>query len=196
MVKDFVTRGRTGKEKAVNFGQYAKSYGWGGKWSAEDDSQSVHLFASRGENESIDIYWHERGVFISATYSLAGEKIRLHNVAAAAQVARNKPDEKRLNKAIRRRRKSKSVDVTQISDDVIAGLQTSLPFDKESTDDEVKAVLFNKSITWVNRQTGQVNSAIVGGKSFKVVRNGRDYIDFVDGFGFHAVYLDSIVSVG
>ena len=196
MAKDFVTRGHTGQDKAVNFGLYLKSYGWSGSWTTDDKAGTVQLGAKRGNNEAIEIQWKMSGTFLKGTYVLAGEKFRMHNVAAAAAVASEAPNEDRLKKSVRRQRKKIDHTNPDVVGDMVAVAQCSLPFDGESSDAEIKAVLFNKSITWVNRQTGQINTAIVGGKNFKVVRNGRDYIDFVDGFGFHAVYLDSIVSVG
>ena len=83
---------------------------------------------------------------------------------------------------------------------LVSDIQGTLPFDHESDDVELKTVLMGRTITWLT-STGVLFTAKVGaGKKrnmFKVVRsNGKSYIDFVDEFGFHSVYLDRIVSVG
>lgn len=187
--------GRTLEDKANNFGKFVKQFGWAGKWTKDQETGDVSLFCRRGENETIEIVWFNGGGGI-VHYTLAGERIKCHNVSAAAAIAQKEPDATRLRKAIRKRRKQFGHVTSDMVEEMLDDAQCSLPFDSESTDDEIKVALNRRSITWINRQSGQVNSAIVGGKLFKVVRNGHDYISFVDDFGFHAVYLDSIVSVG
>ena len=188
--------GRTLEDKANNFGKFVKQFGWAGKWTKDQESGNVSLFCRRGENETIEIVWHYGGGG-TVHYTLAGERIKCHNVSAAAAIAQKEPDATRLRKAIRKRRRQLGVVDPEAVTEMLDDAQCSLPFDHESTDAEIKVALFNRSITWINRQSGQVSSAIVKGKLFKVVRRtGRAYIDFVDDYGFHAVYLDSIVSVG
>ena len=211
----YVSHGRTAAEKADNFGKYAKSHGWQGKWSAKEEPHVVHLFCRRGESETIDIWWHANGSLILdrlPVYTLAGEKIKLRNVSAAAKVVAAEPDMSRLRKATRKQRRQMNGDgPVKLSEDeisdYIAGMQGSLPFDHESTDEELKAVLKGRTVTWVNRFSGQLNSAVVSDnpKQFKVIREPKPQVHFVypvqrrtmiDTFGFRAVYLDSIVSVG
>lgn len=188
--------GRTLEDKANNFGKFVKQFGWAGKWTKDQETGHVSLFCRRGENETIEIVWHYGGGG-TVHYTLAGERIKCHNVSAAAAIAQKEPDATRLRKAIRKRRRQLGVVDPEAVTEMLDDAQCSLPFDHESTDAEIKVALFNRSITWINRQSGQVSSAIVKGKLFKVVRRtGRAYIDFVDDYGFHAVYLDSIVSVG
>lgn len=188
--------GRTLEDKANNFGKFVKQFGWAGKWTKDQEAGHVSLFCRRGENETIEIVWHYGGGG-TVHYTLAGERIKCHNVSAAAAIAQKEPDATRLRKAIRKRRRQLGVVDPEAVTEMLDDAQCSLPFDHESTDAEIKVALFNRSITWINRQSGQVSSAIVKGKLFKVVRRtGRAYIDFVDDYGFHAVYLDSIVSVG
>jgi hypothetical protein len=81
-------------------------------------------------------------------------------------------------------------------------LRGSVPFDAESTDDEIEAVLHKRSITWINTISGQVDSArIDADKQFKIVRkNGNekikaDFVTFCCAEGYRAVYLKSIVAV-
>ncbi|QHB37469.1 hypothetical protein SEA_LEOPARD_63 [Mycobacterium phage Leopard] len=203
------SKGRNGVEKAQQFGLYAKSHGWSGKYHLEDGI--VYLFARRGESETIEIWWSEAGKALPEQlpiYTLAGEKIKLRNVSAAAVRVANEPDMSRLRKATRkaRRQLENAAPVPEEIDDYIASMTGTLPFDHESTDAEIKAALKGRTITWVNRRTGQLDSAIVSDnpKQFKVVRKNKPYVDFVypvqrtnviETYGFRSVYLDSIVSV-
>lgn len=197
----YVSKGRTAAEKADNFGKYAKANGWQGKWSSKEEPHVVHLFCRRGESETIDIWWHANGSLILdrlPVYTLAGERIKLRNVSAAAKIVAGQPDTSRLRKAVRKQRKQLGVvETPEEAAELLASVQGSLPFDHESTDAEIKAVLNNKSIMWINRISGQLNTATVGGKQFKIVNSDCPrQIHFCDSFGYHAVYLDSIVSVG
>lgn len=196
MMDKFRTRGGDAAGKAVNFAEYAKTYGWSGKWDTSDGM--LRLAAHRGDNEFIDIEWDsETGKFIGASYTLAGETIDCHNVSAAAAIAAKAPDADRLRTAARKHRKQLGTpDTVQDVADLIASISGTLPFDHESTDEEIKAKLNGKRVAWVNRMSGMMYSAVVGGKMFKVVGNNEHrYIDFADSFGYHAVYLNSIVSV-
>lgn len=162
----------------------------------------VHLFCRRGESETIDIWWDWNGSLILdrlPVYSLAGERIKLRNVSAAAKIVAGQPDTSRLHKAVRKQRRSLGVvETPEEAAEILASVQGSLPFDHESTDDEIEFALFKKDITWINRISGQLHSAHVGGANLFRVSNGDcpRQITFVDDYGFHSVYLDSIVSVG
>lgn len=189
--------GKTIQDKAAKFGIFVKQFGWSGSFKTNEDG-NVDLVATRGDNETIQITWYKTGGG-EVWYTLAGERQRCHNVSAAAKIAQEKPNYDRFNRVMRKRRKKLAVENGEVTPELTDGLQGSLPFDHESSDDEIKLMLLKRSITWVD-SLGRLNTATVNagkyGDLFKVVRNGHDYIDFVDEYGFHSVYLDRIVSVG
>ena len=214
------SKGRDGVEKAQCFGVYAKQHGWTGKYHLDEDTGIVYLFARRGENETIEIWWTREGKALPRpdlpVYTLAGERIKVLNVSAIAAIAAKTPDENRLRKAVKKQKRQLGVgDDKQMTAEDIAALRVSLPFDHESSDDELKDVLIGRTITWVNRMSGDTETAEISTdpKHFHVRRNGHDYIDFVrpipqrvlanfgkshmesDTYGFRSVYLDSIVGV-
>jgi len=161
------SHGSTAMDKAAHFGDYAKAYGWKGGWTTTDGM--LNLQASRGDNETMSISWNEEtGKFIEAVYTLAGDSIKCQNVSAAANIAAKPPSAERLKTAVRKR----TPDKVEAAAETIAAVQGTLPFDHESSDEEVKAVLNNKSIVWVNRISGALSSALVGGKMFRVVNYG------------------------
>lgn len=196
MSKEFTSRGRTGPDKAVNFGTYAKGHGWTGKWSQDETTGITHLFCRRGESETVDIWWQPSGGIISEMlpiYTLAGEKIKCRNVSAAALIVRNEPDTSRLHKAVRKQRKGFGVCETN-------GEAHRTDKYIKMADNELEQLLFGATVSWINSISGEVQTAEVGGKrTMKVIREvesgARDQVHFVDSFGFHAVYLDAIVSV-
>ena len=190
--------------KASNFANFAKEHGWQSKCTQE--GIVVRLFARRGENETLEIQWHDGCVLteFAPVYSLAGERIKVRNLSAASKVIQEKPDPKRLAKATRKRKRQTGIDYSggPLSDDDRMSLRGSVPFDAESTDDEIEAVLHKRSITWINTISGQVDSArIDADKQFKIVRkNGNekikaDFVTFCCAEGYRAVYLKSIVAV-
>jgi len=214
--------GRSAGEKARNFADHIKPHGWTGKWSTDNETGILHLFARRGEDETIDIWWTHGGKAhpdMKPVFTVAGDRINLLNVSAAAAMAVKDPNENRMRKA--RAKRSRKIESRNnnghVTAEDIATLQCSLPFDHESTDEEILDALYGLEITWVNRISGEMDTAIVGGsrsKHCKIVRNGHDYINFVyqipqrvlanfgkaqmesDTYGFRSVYLDSIVKVG
>lgn len=197
--------GKDVTKKVGNFINYAKQFGWTGKWSTNEETGVTSLFARRGESETIEIWWQSNGCVMPGDepiYTLAGERIRMRNVSAAAKIAASKPDPDRIGKAARRRNKGRGGFVPAAdTEDQISELRGSLPFDSESDDDELEAVLHRRTVVWINRFTGQADSAFVNAdKQFDVVRmdNDRDQIHFCDSAhgGYRAVYLNSIVSVG
>ena len=214
------SKGRDAGEKAHNFALAIKEHGWSGKWTTDEITGVLHLFARRGENETIDVWWSRGGKALPdmlPIYTLAGETIKCRNVSAAYAHAANAPDDNRLKKAVRRqqRKLSNGNSVQNVTAETIASLQCSLPFDHESSDEELKDVLIGRTIVWVNRISGETDTAQISTdpKHFKVNRNGHDFISFVnpipqrvlasfgkpnmesDTYGFRSVYLDSIVSV-
>lgn len=211
-------RGSTAAEKAEHFGLYVKEHGWKGKWSIDEESGILHLFARRDENETIDIWWLPTGAAhpdMLPVYSLAGERIKCRNVSAAAALAVKQPDENRRVKAVRKQKRQMGIHGEQVTQETIDALAGSLPFDHESTDEELKDALIGRTIVWVNRWSGDTDTAEISTdpKHFEVNRNGHDYINFVypipqrvlarfgkehmecDTYGFRSVYLDSIVRV-
>ena len=70
------------------------------------------------------------------------------------------------------------------------------PFDHDSSDDEVRAVLHKRTVTWINRTSGHCDHATVA-TIYQIVRRGGvdDYITFIDRCGYHSVYLNQIVGV-
>lgn len=197
MVEEYQARGRTGPEKAVNFGTYAKQFGWGGKWLFDEGTGETHLHAFRGDNECIDIWWQANGAVIQTAlpiHTLAGEKIKCRNVSAAAAIAAKEPDVTRLQKAHRKQRRA-----------VGGKVEVKATYDFEDmTDDEIEQALLGRTIGWVNTLSGEVDQAeVLGRKTIKVTRSGlgdeesevKPQVHFTDGSGFHAVYLESIVSV-
>lgn len=187
----YVSRGRSGPDKAANFGSYVKPYGWDGKWSRDEETGVTHLFARRGENETINVWWQANGAVIQEAlpmYTIAGEKIKCRNVSHAATIASREPDVDRLAKATKKQTRNltgdKKIELTATYD--FTGM----------ADDEIEKMLLGARIGWINRLSGSVEQAqVCGRKQIKVVRNGHTQLHFIDGDGFHAVYLDSIVSV-
>jgi hypothetical protein len=194
--------GKTLQEKAANFGSFVKQHGWTGSFKTAENGD-VNLLAQRGDSESIEICWLKGGGG-SVRYTLAGTTVKCHNVSAAAKIAQEPPDINKVQKAVRKRHVAP--ENGEITPDILDGLQGSLPFDRESTDQEIKLALKDRNIAWINRLSGTVYQAVVGvSKQFKVIRAEdpvRDQISFVEVTPrgilpqFRAVYLNSIVSVG
>lgn len=186
----YVSKGRTAGEKAANFGDWAKQHGWAGSMNEEDDR--LHLFARRGEAETIDIWWYTNGSLDTdrlPIYTLAGERIKLRNVSHAAKIASEEPDATRLEKATRKRRKQTG----EYAPVVVTGAYDF----SDMHEDEIEQALLGRVISWQNSISGQIDSAQVAGKrTLKVTsENCKPQIHFTDADGFHAVYLDAIVSV-
>lgn len=198
MAKDFISRGKTGPDKAVNFGLYLKQCGWNGDWSIDETTGITHLVAYRGDNEKIEAWWGATGAQLEncqPTYTLAGRTIKTKNVSGAAAIACEEPDKNRMKTAVRERKRA------TVEGEAPAATRT----DKyvQMADDALEKMMFGRPIAWVNGISGELQTAEVGGKkTFRIIRkiesdtNARDQIHFVDSYGFHAVYLDAIVSVG
>ena len=65
------------------------------------------------------------------------------------------------------------------------------PFDRNSTDAEIRAVLTGRTITWTNRISGNLDSATVD--TVRAIAKGA--VTFIDCRGWHTVRLDQIVEV-
>ena len=202
--------GATHKDKVNNFAKFINDFEWTGKWYVDDDSEILHLNATRGDNERIDIEWPETQWWPDVWYTFAGNTIKCRNISQAAKLAQELPDAERMRRASHRARRSISLPlasgpaiaiVGDPADELISSLTTSVPWDTESKAGEVKAALLkhrNTTITWVNRISGKVNSAMIKPRNFKVTttKEGKVVIQFADDFGFHACYADSVIGVG
>jgi hypothetical protein len=214
----YTSAGKNAIEKANKFIDVVEQHGWESKVSHDAESQVTHLFARRGENETINIWWHGPKAAIikgaTPTYQLAGEVIKLNNVSAAVSLAIKPADTSRLGKAVKRRARrvnnrnsalsTEALSMALTGDDgadptatltaTISAATATLGSILGGSDADVKAALAGKVIQWVNGQSGQLHEGHVG-KIKKIVRNGHDFVEFTDREGFHAVYLDRIVSI-
>ena len=196
-------RGTDSAAKAEFFGAFIREHGWKGKYDYDEDTGETHLWAKRGENERLDVYWQRNGSMGEGRdpiYTLAGDQVKLRNLSAMAKIAAAKPDGERLQRAIRKKRKASDVPDGGYTPEMMSDLQVALPFDDESSDEEIVAILDHAAITWINRMSGDTESGIAGSNHLEVVRreDGRHYVNFCDLLGgfFRSVYLSSIVSVG
>jgi len=214
----YTSVGKSGMDKANRFLEHVKGYGWEGKVSQHEDGVT-HVFARRGDQETIDIWWHGANASIvkghTPLYVLAGETIRLNNVSAAVSIAQQDADYSRLAKAVKRSTRKHATKmvattigttpISPLSDDEDGSGPTTLAASISAArgdlgailagpDAAVRKALAKKTIQWVNSQSGLMHTAYVN-KINKVVRNGKDYVEFTDSEGFHAVYLDNIVGV-
>jgi hypothetical protein len=201
--------GATHKDKVNNFAKFIKDFEWTGKWYVDQDSEILHLNATRGDNERIDIEWPETQWWPDVWYTFAGNTIKCRNISHAAKLAQEVPDAAKMKRASRRRKARISLPLGSgpaigITGEPVEGyaesLSTSLPWDKESKSGEIKAALLkhkNPTITWVNRINGAVKSGVVKGKNLKVSTNkeGKVIIEFADEFGFHACYADCVIGL-
>lgn len=204
------SHGKTHKEKVFNLGKHIKQFGWEGSW--EQDVDVLKATMKRGESESIIIWWPDDQWWPDVTYNYAGSSLKCRNISHAAKIASEKPDASRMRKSGRRMR-SKLNGITQgigtgasgdtsSADELISEMSTTLPFDKESTPEEIRAVIkthINPTLIWVNRLTGRVESDIIKtwSRHLKVTKNkdGKTIIHFVGMNCFHAVYVDSVIGV-
>jgi hypothetical protein len=204
--------GKNHKEKVWNFAAFIKDFGWTGNWWEDEETEMVHLKATRGDVERIDVEYPVNQGWPDVFYTLAGGTIKCRNISQAAKLAQEKPDVDKMRAASRRLRNGKATAsppqaaqgpaIATVGADLIPELTGSLPFDKESTADEVKQALVkhkNPVITWVNKVSGQVDSAMIKTKSkqFKVTesKDGKVIINFSTDRGFRAVYANSIIGV-
>jgi hypothetical protein len=213
--------GRTHKEKVYNFAVFIKEFGWTGEWHEDEETEMVFLKATRGDSERIDIEYPVNQGWPDVYYTFAGNTIKCRNVSMAAKFAQATPDTDKMRRNSRRLSKRRTPasglgrsgragiaapasaePERNASEDIVAALATSLPFDKESTVEEVILALKqhrNPTIIWVNKISGDVNSAMMrtGKRHNKVTTNkeGKVIIQFTDERGFHAVYVESIVGL-
>lgn len=205
--------GKTIKEKAINFGLFIKEFGWSGSWKEDDETKDITLVATRGNSEQIDIHWYSHIPLQDVWYTYAGDSVKCRNVSGVAKIAQEPPSPGKMRSAARkgRRQIGSRISVGGLpgasnsgsnADDLIAAVATTLPFDKESTPDEIKTILKkyrNPTIIWINRLSGGINQDLIKtwSRYLKVDTNkdGKIIIHFVGNFGFHSVYADSVIGV-
>lgn len=175
----------------------------------------VHVFARRGEDETIDIYWQPGAGAITAAnppmYRLAGQETKLQNVSACVAIATKEPDMSRLTKGIRKQARRTSRRNIALGSPVRDGDTSALPTTEATRniarrsiapglyspeDSVVAATVRGRRLEWINSLSGMVETSRVT-KVEKIMRNGRDQVSFIDKeLGcFRAVYIDAIVGV-
>lgn len=176
------SKGKSPKEKVVNFAAFIKEFAWTGSWKEDPTTGDITLIATR-EAERIEVYWNTPIAWPEVFYSYAGHKIKCRNVSAAAKIAQGEPDPERMRRiAGKLRVGTLSASMQRPSgpvgrpdgaevpsddpgdSDVSAGdleaLRGYVPWDKASTPEEVKAELMHyrtPTITWVNRIAASVD---------------------------------------
>lgn len=202
------SHGKTHKEKVYNFGVHIKQFGWTGKWHEDEDSKILHAELKRSDSERITIEWPEGQWWPDVWYHYAGSTMKCRNISQAAKIASEKPNADRMRRSVR----SKKVDGVNgiaaafasgdgnTASELIDSLRTTLPFDRESTPDEIKAVIktkVNPTIVWINRLTGGAESDYIKtwSRHLKVTENkeGKKIINFVGADRFRSVYVDSVI---
>lgn len=184
----FHSSGKNAKEKAAQFGAHAKEHGWTGEW-AESNDGSVTLTAYRGDSEMLQLIWSVENKYVAGTHTVAGHTLSVHNPSAASVLVRDEPSKERLHTAVRRQRMLG----TPIADFVVSPKRYA-----DVADDELEKMLPGRRITWINGISKELHTTVVGDKKMlKVIRNGeKSQVHFTDQFGYRAVYLDAIVSIG
>lgn len=212
------SKGKTPKEKVVNFASFIKQFDWTGAWRVDPETDILHLNARRGDNERIDIEWPATQWWPDVWYSLAGDSIKCRNISAAAKLAQDPPDADRMRRSAQRKRNGKSASLATglarpglangtaepelTGDELIASLTSSVPWDKDSGVRDVALALMecrNPEVTWVNTLTGVVHTAVIktGNRNNKITetKDGKVIITFADQYGFHSVYANSVIRV-
>lgn len=220
------SHGKDIRETLANFATFLRNEcdGWSGKIWRDEDSGIHYMQAFRDDNEKIEIEWPTT-TWPVILHTIANHTIKCRNVSHAAKIAYAEPDIDRLKRAAKRRRSVSRLGAVPAPSDPLAGenrpgrgpvpasdpdaatgdlgtLKSYVPFTKESTAEEVKQELIhfrNPSITWINRLTGAVATAMVKTRSkhFKVAENkaGQVIISFADEYGFKSVYAASVIGV-
>jgi hypothetical protein len=225
------SHGKTHKEKVFNFGVHIKQFGWTGSWEQEEDVLKAVMKRGEGEVITIwwpDNQWWPDVMYsyahqtqkcrnISHAAKLASEKpdpnkmrkatkrrnpYRRSGILRAPSVDGERRTGGREGEGTPGDAESLSDEMSAYADELIAELGTTLPFDKESTPEEIKAVIKtrrNPTLIWINRISGEVHQDIIKtwSRHLKVTQNkeGKTIIHFVGANRFHAVYVDSVIGV-
>ena len=200
------SHGATHKEKVYNLGVYIKQFGWTGGWEQEEDVLKATM--TRGEGEVIKIWWPDNQWWPDVYYSYGGYEQKCRNISAAAKLASEKPDPEKMRRSATRRTSGgpNGIAAAFASGDgnsgssLIDSLRTALPFDRESTCEEIKAVIkdkINPTIVWVNRFSGGLEQDYIKtwSRHLKITENkeGKKIINFVGASCFHSVYVESVI---
>lgn len=202
------SHGKTHQEKVYNLGVYIKEFGWTGGWEQEEDVLKATM--KRGDSEIITIWWPDSQWWPDVYYKYGGNEQKCRNISAAAKIASEKPDPERMRRTVTSRRGIGENGIaaafasgdSNAGENLIESLRTTLPFDRESTPDEIKAVLkgkVNPTIIWINRFSGLIEQDYIKtwSRHLRVTmnRDGKAIIHFVGANCFHAVYVDSVIGV-
>ena len=204
------SHGKTHKEKVFNFGKHIKQFGWSGEWKQPEGDPILRATMKRGNAETISIEWPDDQWWPDVFYSYAGETIKCRNISAAAKIAAEKPNAERMRKSVGKKRSggrriaeafaAATGNSDETTAELIDALRTTLPFDSESTPEEIKAIIktkVNPTIVWVNRLSGAAEQDYIKtwSRHLKITENkeGKKIINFVGGHQFHSVYVDSVI---
>jgi hypothetical protein len=185
------SKGKTIKDKANNFGKFIKEFGWTGSWKEEHETGDVTLIATR-DNERIEVYWNPPIPWPTEVfYFLAGNRLKLKNVSAAAKLAQEFPDAERARRGFRRRSNGMSAPLSSAPAIALLG------YLEDASEDDIASALIGDTITWTNSISGEPETDLILPRQFKVTANkdGRTIIHFCGNFGFHSVYLDAVVNI-
>lgn len=180
------------KDKANELREIAQGLGWKSKVSVASD-ETVECRCVR-DQEVVIVQWHNGRCLATATYTYGARTVKIKNASAARQIMVLSPEEAaaRQPSVVTRHVKSRAVDGDETPH------RRKLPFDLEkSTDAEIIAAVVNKRISWRNRISGLVESALVLPKGITVsIINTQDALTFCsDDGGMRSVYLSKILSV-
>lgn len=201
--------------KANAFMKVCKDNSWQTKWKASESREWVEVTATR-DSEQIVIAWNEDQLMGPPQYTLNGYTRGLHSAAVAKRTVQQlKPALDDFKRAARKASGQLAKATENSTVPVAAPITYSLPFDVETSPDEVilKAVRGN-TVVWRNRLTGQLESEFVphkisDGHGVKVfnwdtervfylaeANSGRAYLSFMTTNGvFRAVALETLVGV-
>ena len=161
-----------------------EEHGWDFSEEVYDDNNPfVHtLVACKRDQEVITMEWQNQRMVNPPMYTIAGSVTILHNAKAALARIAGEPDVEKLNK------RGKPV------------IRGRLTLSADSADDEILKTLAGRRITWLSEAFNDPLSTRVLAKNatckhYKIVRNGRVRVEFIDEFGFRSVHLDKIVGI-
>lgn len=179
--------------KARAFAEAVGKFGWTVAYSSHDEETEVT--ATRGE-ETLYLRW-DNGVFQPpSTYTIGQRTINMRNASQAKQYAARPVDTAQAeldrvtaNKAFKRRTPPEAKSIR-------------LPFDpKLATDEEVLTNLLGKPVSWTNRISNSVETAVIG-KDLKRIRittssSGERIVNFCcSATGFRSFRVADLRRVG
>lgn len=190
--------------KIVSLVEYAIGAGWKAEVTEPIPGKSAIVTATR-EDEAIDVMFIN-GVLDTdqmPTYTIGQRTVKLRNVSAAKKQMEVPPQEAlkvAASVSVRRERKVRDKD----EEGQPRELSIIVPWDNESTDEEILEFVKGRRIIWRNSVSGTYDEASVfphGMKKHKHLqivesRDGRKVLNWasVEG-GFRSVFIDAIVQV-